>query len=70
MKILKIVKALAKPRPIIGIITLALAITLASAQGVAFWWSIPAGLFFAEQAGFIYEWFEKERKATPTRESR
>jgi len=58
---MKIIKALLKPRPLIGIGAFVLAVYLASLQHVPLWWSIPAGLLYADTFGFIYDFIQKER---------
>ena len=63
MKLIRILKALAKPRPLAGIIPFVVVVWLASLQGVAWYWSIPAGLWFGETVGFAYEFIAKEMKA-------
>ena len=63
MKLLRILKALAKPRPLAGIIPFVVVVWLASLQGVALYWSIPAGLWFGETVGFAYDFIAKEMSA-------
>lgn len=66
MKVIRIIKALLKPRPMVGIVTLALAIYLGSLQHIPLYWSIPAGLEFAGTFGFIYDFIAKEMVGSNT----
>ncbi len=60
MKVIRIIKALLKPRPMVGILSVVFAIYLGSLQSVPLYWSFPAGLWLADTMGFIYEFIAKE----------
>lgn len=63
MKIIIITKALLKPRPMVGILSVVFAIWLGSLQSVPLYWSLPAGFWLADTMGFIYEFIAKEMSA-------
>jgi len=62
-KLVIIIKALMKPRPLLGMLVLAIPIAIGTVLNVSVWWSIPAAFFWADMFNVVWKFFAEKSNA-------